>query len=58
MTDHIWKFLGIKKIRADIYILPEISVEEGSDRKILAEKVFAVMTEKYKELQKENSNKI
>ena len=47
---HFLHLLGLKKIVCRVYILERILPEPGDDRKILAEKVHRLMSEKYRTL--------
>lgn len=52
MLFHIWKFLGISRIKADLYILPPIH-PENMDRKTFAEFVHNEMDKTHKKLLEE-----
>ena len=47
MYKHIWHTLGIRRIRADVYILPILRAEPGEERKELAVRVHALMEREY-----------
>ena len=44
---HVWRVLGLKKVRIDLYVLPEMFAEPGEDRKALAGRVREVMLTEY-----------
>ncbi len=48
LLPHVWELLGIRQIKADVYISQPI-LPEGFDRKILAEKTRDVMLASYRE---------
>ena len=47
LVPHVWKLLGIREIRADLYLSPPI-LPEGLDRKTLAGKTRTIMQESYR----------
>ena len=55
MTVHIWKFLGISKIRADLYILPPL-LPGTMDRKTFAISVHDEMAKAHKEILEKTYN--
>lgn len=56
MTTHIWRFLGISKIRADVYILPEIC-PGNMDRKTFSSFVRNEMVKVYEKIRMEKIKK-
>ncbi len=47
MYKHIWRTLGIRRIRAEVYLLPVLRANPGENRKALAARVHAVMEQEY-----------
>ena len=43
MLPHVWKFLGRRKLRAEVTILPPLTAQPGEDRKELAQRVEQLM---------------
>ena len=41
---HIWGVLGLKEIHSCVYIMPEVRLQEGEDRKQLAQRMWMLMT--------------
>ena len=46
-AQHVWNVLGLKEIRVDMVIMPEITALPGEQRKELAARVHKAMTEEY-----------
>lgn len=44
---HIWGVLGLKEIHTHMYIMPVIPLQKGENRKQLAQRVWALMSEYY-----------
>ncbi len=53
LMPHIWKIMGLKKMKADVYILPVVEPVGGETRKELANRVYELMSAEYKRI-KEN----
>ncbi len=49
---HVWNVLGLKEIRIDMVIMPEITALPGEQRKELANRVHEAMTEEYKKYER------
>ena len=49
LLPHVWKFLGRKKLRAEVTILPPLTARPGEDRKELAQRVADAMQQALRE---------
>ncbi len=47
LAGHIWRILGLKKVVAEVYIMPLMKAEVGETRKAFAERVRNNMCEEY-----------
>ena len=45
--NHIWGVLGLKEIHTSVYIMPELPLEKGEDRKQLSRRMWQLMSEYY-----------
>jgi 1-acyl-sn-glycerol-3-phosphate acyltransferase len=45
--NHIWGVLGLKEIHTRVYIMPEVSLDKGENRKQLSCRMWQLMTEYY-----------
>ena len=50
LLPHIWKVLGLRQAKADVYILPVIEPIAGETRKELAARVYELMSAEYKRI--------
>jgi len=50
LLPHIWKILGLRQARADVYILPVVEPVAGETRKELAARVYELMSAEYRRI--------
>ncbi len=50
LVPHIWRIVGLKKMRADVHILPIVAPVPGENRKELAERVYQLMDAEYRRI--------
>ncbi len=47
LMPHLWQVLGLRRIKADVYLLDPVYPEENEDRKMLALRMQKIMSERY-----------
>lgn len=47
---HVWSLLGLKKTSVTLYILDPVPPVDGEDRKMLTERIYNIMNEKWRSL--------
>jgi len=50
LLPHIWKVLGLRRAKADVYVLPVVEPVKGETRKELAARVYMLMSAEYKRI--------
>jgi len=56
LLPHIWKVLGLRQAKADVYILPVIEPIAGETRKELAARVYELMSAEYKRIREHDES--
>ncbi len=56
LLPHIWKILGLRQTKADVYILPVVDPVAGESRKELAARVYELMSAEYKRIREHDES--